>query len=638
MLDMAPGADPGDETDLLVFVDRLAAAGTDRAGARAHDRVRRAVAAGDVPPGLRRIAEGVTAGGSGELAPAPRRPVDDPASVVAAVRDHPLIVLDGAGPDEVASAVSALLSDGRRVILTARDAGALATVRATLPDTVADRVVDALPTLPPARLHRLRGLLATSTPERRARPQQQLPDLAVLPDPAEIDRLCESATRRAAEGVELVAGLLADLEPDRRETVTALAEAVTRALGALGNREEPWTWDLLADLVQGRHRSAFDRLVQVTAHALAVIEEGAGDPPVHVAAPLQPEDIDALTAYLEFLKAGGRARSYFRSPIQREVEPVLDLIRVDDHEPRTARDLHIVHTHLELQEQLTAVDAACSDLDLPTPEGAEQLARLAEVLGDIATAARAVAGLRHDMLFLRVDSPVAVPDVAGAEQLAVAILDHAENGSPAEAARRLDGLAEALAAAAPAEATAPEHARAVAALRARDAQAYAAAVDELVGAQREQRDELTAAELLAELGAESPSLAAAWAPAEGRPLQLGLVWPTPVERLLEQLPPPDRADVVVVLDAGSAGVDRALLAAAAPRMVAVAAPGDTADGPTLLDLLHRASALVIRGRAGENLIEHAAVAATAQGRVVPLPPGARPVPVPGRGEVEQAGA
>jgi hypothetical protein len=179
MLDMAPGAEQGDETDLLVFVDRLAAGGgTDRAGSRAHDRVRRAVAAGEVPPGLRRIAEGVTAAGSGELAPAPRRPVDDPASVVAAVRDHPLIVLDGVGPDEVASAVSALLSDGRRVILTAQDAAALAAVRAALPDTVADRVVDALPTLPPARLYRLRGLLATSTPTRRARPQQQLPDLA----------------------------------------------------------------------------------------------------------------------------------------------------------------------------------------------------------------------------------------------------------------------------------------------------------------------------------------------------------------------------------------------------------------------------------------------------------------------------
>ena len=43
MLDVGPS--PGEVDDLLVFVDRLGAAGTDRAAARAHDRVRRAVGA-----------------------------------------------------------------------------------------------------------------------------------------------------------------------------------------------------------------------------------------------------------------------------------------------------------------------------------------------------------------------------------------------------------------------------------------------------------------------------------------------------------------------------------------------------------------------------------------------------------------
>ena len=66
--------------------------------------------------------------------------------------------------------------------------------------------------------------------------------------------------------------------------------------------------------------------------------------------------------------------------------------------------------------------------------------------------------------------------------------------------------------------------------------------------------------------------------------------------MLTDLPPPDAADVVVVVDAGGVGVDRALLGAAAPRILAVAAPGTRTGGTTLLSLLYRASALVIRGR------------------------------------------
>ena len=92
------------------------------------------------------------------------------------------------------------------------------------------------------------------------------------------------------------------------------------------------------------------------------------------------------------------------------------------------------------------------------------------------------------------------------------------------------------------------------------------------------------------------------------------------------LPAPDRADVVVVLDAGRLGIDRALLAAAAPRVVAVVPPGGRTGSATLLGLLNRASALVIRGRSPDT-----------PGRVVQLTPGARSLPVRGD-DVEQAGA
>jgi hypothetical protein len=176
----------------------------------------------------------------------------------------------------------------------------------------------------------------------------------------------------------------------------------------------------------------------------------------------------------------------------------------------------------------------------------------------------------------------------------------------------------------PAAATAPEHARAVAALRDRDAEAYAEAVDDLAGAHRELSDERRTSALLAQLG--SAALVQAWLPQDGSPARFGLVWFTSTDRLLEELPAPDRADVVVVLDPGTLGMDRMLLAAAAPRIVAAVPPGGRTGSGTLLGLLNRASALVIRSHAAET-----------PGRVVQLTPGMRTMPVREAG-VEQAGA
>ena len=69
MLDIGPG--PSDDESLLAFVDRLGAAGSDRAAARAHEQVRRAVAARVPVPGLRCLATSLAAVGTGTL-PHPR--------------------------------------------------------------------------------------------------------------------------------------------------------------------------------------------------------------------------------------------------------------------------------------------------------------------------------------------------------------------------------------------------------------------------------------------------------------------------------------------------------------------------------------------------------------------------------------
>jgi hypothetical protein len=193
-----------------------------------------------------------------------------------------------------------------------------------------------------------------------------------------------------------------------------------------------------------------------------------------------------------------------------------------------------------------------------------------------------------------------------------------------DAARHLDALADALAGLGPVTAMAPEHVRAVAALRERDAAAYAAAVEALGAARRELRDERACAALLQRLGESAPRLADSWVVLAGSdPAALGFASFVPVEPLLSTLPPADSADVVLVLGAGGLGVERLLLAAVAPRMVAVVGPGEVRDDtPTLLSVLRRASALVVRGRPATG------------GRVVPLPAGAHR----SRAAVSRAGA
>ena len=123
----ADGADDATD-DLAVFVDRLAASGSDEATAKAREQIRRSIAAAGSPPGLRHIAEALAA----TLAdtPAPRKPPEDAVTVGAAMRVSPLLILQDHTPDAVADAVAALVGDGRRVLVTAATTEELGAVRA----------------------------------------------------------------------------------------------------------------------------------------------------------------------------------------------------------------------------------------------------------------------------------------------------------------------------------------------------------------------------------------------------------------------------------------------------------------------------------------------------------------------------
>lgn len=585
-----------DADDLLVFVERLAAAGQgDRSTARAREEIGRVIRAGSPPPGLRRLAEALAASVA-EAAPHPRHPVGDAASVVPAMNSNALVVLDQADPAAVGSVVSALIVDGRRVVVTAETDAELDAVR---PEVATGRVLDAVPALPAAELRELRRLLATATVAGRARTDQQLPPHEAMPTVDDVERLCRQAVHAPSDGgASMVPRVLASVDAERLAAVTAIARSVVANLEALGSRRQHgWEWELLGHLIHTRHRATFDRTLEDTAQACGTVDRRRNAPPVTFTGPLPLDAADQLIDYHAFLKEGGRTRGYFRPTVQREAQAILRLVRVAGREPQGCAEVLRVLDHLELGERLVRIEAGCREMRVPGPRGPEELAALAEGLGRVAAATRSVGRLRHDVLFLAADSPLSVPDVTSAAEVATAILEYAEHGSAAEAAGRLDGIAAGLAALAPVAAIAPEHQRAVDALRARDVVRYTGAVEALGAARREQRDAARRGELMQKLRSTAPALADAWEQSDEHGA-LGLACFVRADVLLSALPAPDSADVVVVVGAARLGVERLLLAAVAPRMIATVAPDDEPEAsPSLLSVLHRAAALAIRGRA-----------------------------------------
>jgi hypothetical protein len=616
------GAPDGADADLAVFVDRLAQAGTDRCTALAHTQIRNTIAAGSAPPGLRRLAEALAASAA-ELPP-PRRPVEDRVSLVEAMRATALAVLDDAEPDAVAAAVGALVADGRRVIVTSDEPAALSAVRTALPPDLEGCSLDWIPAVPPAELRELRRLLAGSTPARRARIEQELPAEEALPAAAEVAQLCTRVTPEATvavpEDTEVASTLLAGLEPPRRAAVRALAGAVVEALAGLPARQaHPWAWGLLVELAHSPRRAVAEELLADASGAVEALERVRSAPPVEITARLPAHALAALVRYLEFLEGGGRARVYFRSPEQREVRPVLAATTVGGRRPQSVEDIRRLISHLTIGARLTRVDARCAELGLPAPMSAAELVRLADELAPVVDAARAIGALGNDVLFAGPNPPIPIRDPDDAVRVAAAVLAADDRGAVDEAGRVLDRMADELLAGIPMATPAPEQVRAAAALRARDAAGYAAALAGLAAARREIRDERRCRELLRTLAAAAPRLAAAWSrvvgsgdgAAQGAPRPFGLVAFVPAERLLAELPPPDSADVVVVHRAAALGTERLLLAAVAPRMVATAGPDRPDGAASMLSVLRRTDAVVIGGQGAAGL---------------PLPPRPRPAP------------
>ncbi|WP_132975922.1 hypothetical protein [Pseudonocardia dioxanivorans] len=597
VLDVGPSSSLGVDAHLAAFVDRLAGDAATGPADAARRRIHASITAGAVPPGLRRLAEALAADAEGM--PRPRHPVEDADSVAGALRTNSLVVLDDFDVDAVVGALAALLRDGRRVAVTAADRADLTALRDALTPAIVRCCADALPSLSAAEQRELRRLLATASPERRARRGTQLPPADRFPPVDDVATLVARATGTSAADQGLLGGLLSGMDAGRRAAVVDVARTVDAALAALGPRVPgEWSWTLLRNLVHNTYAGVFDALLEQVGQALAESRHVQAAPPVAVLGGLPPHAPDTLRRYAEFLRAGGRNRSYFRNPAQRDVQPVLRQLRVGDAVPETPEQIEVALRHLELADRLRDIDAACRQAGVPAPRSAADLVDLDAALRRVGTAARAVGTLRHDVLFIHPNSPVSVPDLDSAQQVTAAILDYDAHGSADEAARRLEAMVGELARLIPVTRMAPEHTRAVEALRANDVTGYAAALDDLAAARSIAAAENRCAELTERLRRELPRVAEAWEAASAdRQGGFGLAWFVEADRLLENLPEADTVDVVLLLGAAEVGVDRLLLTAVAPRLAAVVAPGvRPAEGPTLLSVVQRASALVVAGR------------------------------------------
>ncbi|GAA1879203.1 hypothetical protein GCM10009836_70700 [Pseudonocardia ailaonensis] len=613
MLDLgrAAASEP-DGDDLLGFVERLAEQADPASLATIRDRIEAAAP----PAGLRLLAEAL-ADAAADPDPAetgvPQQravPSPVPEAVAGALREGAFVVLEGADTAEVAAVAEGLAAEGLRVVVTAADAARL--------DELAAPALLPSP-LTAAEQRELRLLLATATPARRARAGQDIPPPLALPPSTEVRALCERAAGTPAPDAALLDVVLARLDEGRLASLAAVAAEVREALAALSR---PWQWRLLDGLVLLLKRAAVDSLLADSAQALAVADRSRDLPSVTVGGPLPGWAEDALEEYLAYLDGGGRSRRRFRSAVQRDVEPVLEVLRVGGEVPRDSTAVLAALRHLELARRLTSVDRGCRILGIPTPDDVGDLRALVGGLTEIDAAATAVAQLRHDVLFLHAGSPISVPDLRTAREIADTVAVVAAKGTAAEAVRRLDEITAGLVSDGPVDAYAPEHEAVVAALRSRDGEAYAAAVGGLVAARREQEDQLRCDELLLRLAAGDPAQAEAWE--AGEP---GSVRVAALDTVLDPLPAADLVDVVVLLGAEELGVERLLVAAAAPRLVAVSGRGARpATGvATLLGVLEQAAAPVIRsGRAVPRT----------PARVVALPAARRPEVV----SRQQAGA
>jgi hypothetical protein len=419
--------------------------------------------------------------------------------------------------------------------------------------------------------------------------------------------LCRKAGRgRAYTGTDVLPELLDGLDPASRANVMEVARRTQHYLDELAaGPDSEWMWALLTRMVFHRDEPAFQQLTEDAGRAAELVQlPRIARMRVDASGSVPPDAAQVLAPYLEYLENGGRQHGLLRSAEQRAAEPVLREIRIDGAVATDAKGVREVLEFVELHERFERILATCERLGVPAPATIGDTVELARRLTYLAAAAGSVRALRHAVLFIHPESPVAVPDLPTAQEVAAGIIAYGGITEIVHAEHELGALADLVAVMVPEHQRAPEHLLAIESLRRCDDLGYLQALEGFAGARREALDEARCNELLDQVEASSPELAQAWDKPEGESLPFGYAWLTSASDLLAQLPGPDSADVVLVLGADTLGLEQLLVAAAAPRMVAVttgvtpvtAAPAD--QPPTVLTVLRKLAAPVVwAGRA-----------------------------------------
>jgi len=605
--------------------------------------IRRRGEATVLPVGMHRLAD-VISSGPESVPPEARQPINNLVAAVQCVRRYPCVLLDAADPAAVARMLAALVADGHRMLVAGTDAEELATVRAALPAEAGSLCLDGESPLTATEQRELRALLVTSTPDRRARLGQFLPEPDQVPDAELVARLCEAAghSRYAPkDGAELIPELLGELSPDRLAALVETAQQCDAAVSALNqDGQQLWVWELLGGLLFGRSWHIFQRVLSACTDAVAAAEtlRDAGDQ-IAIVGAVSPEEIDHLRRYADFLDAGGRSRSYFRSAPQRAVEPALRHLRLGDASLKDSTALRQALALIELNEAIERIGADCRQLGIPAPPDIPAVKALKGRLDLVRAAVCAVEALRREVLFIHPSSPVSMPDMQTTEAVVRAILS-SRNASEMTAARRqLVELAEKLASAlpeprntdwqvtesadgVPPPIVAPECHHVLRALRDIELADYLYGLYALAGARRELADEQRMAQLLERLRSAAPGVAEAWRRTEGLTFAPGTIRFQPVHELLAALPAADVADVVLLLGADRLDPAYLVVTAAAPRVVVAGAGSSAVAGEwvapsspsgsnpqlggkddTVVTVLRRAAVPVVLTKAAETTTE-----------------------------------
>ncbi|GAB7190841.1 hypothetical protein NUM3379_15480 [Kineococcus sp. NUM-3379] len=376
--------------------------------------------------------------------------------------------------------------------------------------------------VPPARVGELLGLLAASTPQRRARTAQLIPPGEALPAPEAFADLVETE-RAALEAARAVhTDLVERLEPlDDASLARARehGERVRTGLSTLREGPADWRQQCLDDALAGRDALLWRQVADVggqaedaerTLRSLGLREVQL--PAFEATGPGSPKgQLDAGRALLEHLRAGGRLKGVLKPAVQRQAEPLLSGATVDGLAPGTEELLALVLARLEVEVTAAALARRWAEVGLAVPADAPLARRVSQLVGayrdllSVNELLQAMGAIRREL-----SGAGAAVSLTTWEQWA-ALLDGLDGLAAQRAAQvarsAVDRAAAALKRTVGVDRAAPECADLLAAARARDTGAYAAAFAALAAARVDVEQQARSEELWQELNAAHPGLA-----------------------------------------------------------------------------------------------------------------------------------